>query len=665
MPLLLALLLWLFPWDWLRPTVNRYVSERTGRHFAITRQLDVRLGRVTTVVVDGLEFANPDWARERWLIRAEGAELQVALWPLVRHRQLVLPRLHLRRPELGLELAPDGRRTWSLGRRQQPGRSEPVVGELSADQGRVNYFSPGQRIDLTADVVLAPELGAELPLRFEGRGQWRGERFAARGRTGGVLRLSQNQRGDFPLEIEASAGRTRLSAQGRVTHLAELAGMDLRVHLVGDNLAHLLRLGGIALPESPPYELRGQVRKDGRLWDVAGLQGRLGRTDLAGRLRWDQRPARPVLAGELQSQRLDLADLGPMLGLQPAPRPAAVTRAGGRRPPRQGPILPDKRLDTSRLGRLDLDVAYTARRIQNAPRWPLESVQTRVRLVAGRLQLEPLQLGVAGGRLAGSMVLDARPSPAAIALDLRAQSLQLQRLFPAVETTRSSLGNLHGKLQLQGRGQSVAQVLAGASGEVSLLMGEGRVSNLLLELMGLDGAEIIKFLVRGDENVRLRCAAVAFDVRQGRMDSRVLLLDTVDTIVRGRGRISLAQESLDIYLEPEPKDASIFSLRSPLRITGTLGAPDTGPDKGALAGRAGLAIALGVLNPLLALAATVETGPGEDANCAAVLRQAAAPGGTPEAQGRGAARGAAAPAPAPAAPRPAPPVPAPAPAVRR
>ena len=34
---LLALLVAFFPWDWLREPLNRYVSERTGRHFAITQ----------------------------------------------------------------------------------------------------------------------------------------------------------------------------------------------------------------------------------------------------------------------------------------------------------------------------------------------------------------------------------------------------------------------------------------------------------------------------------------------------------------------------------------------------------------------------------------------------------------------------------------------------
>ena len=80
---LLALLLAFFPWDSLRGPLNRYVSDRTGRHFEITRQLDVKLGRTTRILADGIEFANPDWARDPHLVKAEAAEIHIELLPLL------------------------------------------------------------------------------------------------------------------------------------------------------------------------------------------------------------------------------------------------------------------------------------------------------------------------------------------------------------------------------------------------------------------------------------------------------------------------------------------------------------------------------------------------------------------------------------------------------
>ena len=156
-------------------------------------------------------------------------------------------------------------------------------------------------------------------------------------------------------------------------------------------------------------------------------------------------------------------------------------------------------------------------------------------------------------------------------------------------------------------------------------MVRGEISNILMEYIGLDGGEIIKFFLSGDRNVELRCATAAFEVKQGVMASKVILLDTSDTVINGFGQINLANETLDMVLKPEPKDKSILSLRSPIKIGGTFAAPTAGPDKAALVGRAGLAIALGVINPLLALLATIETGPGKDADCSAALGVAANP----------------------------------------
>jgi uncharacterized protein involved in outer membrane biogenesis len=160
---------------------------------------------------------------------------------------------------------------------------------------------------------------------------------------------------------------------------------------------------------------------------------------------------------------------------------------------------------------------------------------------------------------------------------------------------------------------------------VALVMGRGEISNILLEFIGLDGGEVIKFFIEGDRNVKLLCAAAAFEVKQGLMNSKTILLDTTDTVIHGTGQVNLANETLDITLKPEPKDRSILSLRSPLKIGGTFASPSAGPDKLALGARAGAVIALGLLNPLLALAATIETGPGKDADCRATLALAANP----------------------------------------
>ena len=630
----LVLLLTFFPWDLLRAPINRYVSGELGRRFEITRQLDVSLGRTTTVRLDGVELANPEWAGEPYLLKARSAEFDIKLWPLLLGK-LNLPRVALSEPEIGLQIEPDGRRTWALSRDTSDTSAVPDIGTLLVDKGTLKYKAVGQGADVTAQFAVAAEGAgpdAALPLSYRASGRWKGEAFTADGRTGGVLQLSKNVEGVFPLEVNAVAGKTRLNAKGTITNLSELGALNASFDIQGQNLALLYRITGVVLPSTPPYKLKGQLTHRGTVWAAEKIQGVLGSSDLSGNLSFDTAGAIPMLSGKVQSKVLDFTDLGAVVGVQPraaaAGKAAVAVSDDGPAPapspaPRTGKVLPTAVLDFEKLNAMNADVTYLAADIRHVEALPLDKGSVHIKLNAGVLDLTPVSIGLAGGTVAGSIRIDASVKPAVLATQLDVRAIQFNKLFPTVDLTKNSLGKFSGQLDLKGRGNSAAQMLGSASGNVALLMGKGEISNILMEFLGLDGGEVIKFFLRGDRNVRLQCAAAAFDVKDGLMTSRTIVLDTSDTVINGQGKVNLADETLDLLLSPQPKDVSILSFRSPLRIGGTFASPSAGPDKLALGGRAGLALALGVINPLLALAATIETGPGQDADCAKALNTAA------------------------------------------
>jgi uncharacterized protein involved in outer membrane biogenesis len=662
---LLVLLVVFFPWDLLRGPFNRYVSDRTGRHFEITRHLDVKLGRTTRILADGIEFANPGWARDPHLVKAEGAEVHIELLPLF-ERRIELPLIRLHKPQLGLQVEQDGRRSWALGRDTGDPQNIPNIGALVVDEGSAHFIATHHGVDIQTDFAIEGPASAsttptptptpaaaasnartpaavaedreQLPLTFKARGTWQKEKFTAEGRTGNVLYLSAPLQNPFPVRVDAAAGATTLKARGSIASLATFDGTDVIFNLQGRDLGELYKFIGVVLPATPRYSLRGSLSKQGEVWHARDLNGKLGNTDLSGNLSFDRSQNLPLLTGKVQSKSLDFDDLAPLVGLpEQARSAAAVPEVKGPAPVRVSApapraasgatrkLLPTTPIDAARLRAMNANVSYSAARITHARQLPLDRMSLQVKMKEGVLLLDPMKLGMAGGTVGGSIRIDGNSNPAIAAVNLDARSLELNRLFPGVKLTRGSFGKIHGDIDLKGRGNSVAQMLGASSGNVVLLMGKGEISNLLLEVAGLDGAEILKFLWGGDKNVVLRCAAVGFDVKSGLMSSRALVLDTDDTIIYGEGAISLAQESMDFTLRPYPKDMSILSLRSPLKVSGTFAAPKAGVDKGALAGRAGVALALGTINPLLALAATVETGPGKDADCGTILREASSP----------------------------------------
>ncbi|MDC6684890.1 AsmA family protein, partial [Leclercia adecarboxylata] len=79
----LLILIALWDWNWFKGPVERAVQAKTGREFHINGDLDVGLGRVTTVRGDGLTFANATWAKQPQMATADRAEIDLRVWPLL------------------------------------------------------------------------------------------------------------------------------------------------------------------------------------------------------------------------------------------------------------------------------------------------------------------------------------------------------------------------------------------------------------------------------------------------------------------------------------------------------------------------------------------------------------------------------------------------------
>lgn len=88
------------------------------------------------------------------------------------HGRLELPTLVLRRPQLGLQMEPDGRRTWALGRDTADPGTVPVVGLLEVDAGELHYLAAAQGVDIRTTFAIDPAATNRRPLSFQGRGRY-------------------------------------------------------------------------------------------------------------------------------------------------------------------------------------------------------------------------------------------------------------------------------------------------------------------------------------------------------------------------------------------------------------------------------------------------------------------------------------------------------------
>jgi len=613
--ILVLILLW--DWNWFKGPVERAVQARTGRALQIGN-LDVDLGRTTTVRGDRIRFANASWAKQPQMASADRVEIDVRLWPLLRG-SVQLPEIRLSRPDVLLETAPDKDQPGNWAFLTPGGGQRLQLQRLRISDGRLQFIDALGRsnIDLAVHSGQAKQADAAPPVLVQGKGHWRGAAFSLKGGTESPLELSNSDH-PFRIHLDAHAGATHAIADGSLTNPFQLQVFDLQFQLSGQDLDDLYPLIGIAIPSSPPYQLKGQLQRDHERWRYEKFSGRVGDSDLAGDVEIDVAGERPRLTANLLSRRLDFDDLAGFIGAPPRTggneTANAEQKAQAAQLAAKPTVLPDTPYNLGKLRAMDADVRWKAQRI-NAPRLPLDDMDAHLLLDNGLLRLEPLNFGVAGGDIRSTIRMDARRPQISTTLNASLRRVQLGQLFPDAKLAEQASGGIGGTIHLSGTGNSIAAMLGSSNGDVGLGMGRGHIGNLLMELAGLDVAESLKFLFTGDKQIPLRCAFGDFSVRNGLMQSRALAFDTTDTLVIGEGSISLKQEQLDLLLRPRPKDRSILALRSPLHIGGSFKDPSFRPDFKALGIRGAIALTLASITPPAALLATIETGPGKDADC--------------------------------------------------
>lgn len=615
---LVAIFVPLFDWNWLRGPVERAVSAKTGREFHLGH-LDVDLGRITTVRGERLSLGNASWSKRGAMAELNAAEIDVEFWPLLRGK-LRLPEIRLEQPTLLLEAGNDSHPgNWVFDQSDGNG-SMPRLGRLLVTNGRLQYIDDASRSDVDVAInSLAPPSSDQraAPIGIDGKGRWKGYPFSLKGNTASPLELSQSEH-PFRIDLRGSAGATRTHVRGTLTNPFQFRVFDLQMALSGQDMEDLYPLIGVAMPSTPPYKLDGRLRRDGDVWRYEKFTGTAGDSDLSGTAEIDLRNKRPFLRADLASKRLDFDDLAGFVGAPPKTGTNESANAEQKKQAAQlaasARVLPTTPYDLSKLRAMDAQVRWRAQRI-NAPSWPLDDMDASLTLKDGLLQLDPLNFGVAGGDIRSTIGMDARKAVITTQLKASIRGIRLDRLFPDATLAKQASGAIGGELDLRGRGNSIAAMLGSADGSIGVGMGRGHVGNLIMELAGLDIAESLKYLLTKDRQIPVRCIFGDFGVQDGLMQSRALAFDSTDTIIVGEGNISLKNETLDLLLRPRPKDRSILSLRSPLRIGGTFKDPSFRPDFKALGVRGAIAVALGSIAPPAALLATFEPGPGKDSDC--------------------------------------------------
>lgn len=571
-----------------------HVSERVGRDIII-EDMSIDWSWRPDVEVIGLRLANTDWARSDDLLRADRMAFKIHPWPLLRG-DIVLDYLTLQAPQIDLERNAEGKANWSFGENPVAGAAAesvspedredaPRLGRLEIRDGTLAYRDPERGIDVEGTVATGSgEMDAPEPLSLALKGTLQDQPLAIDFIGGSILELRDGDE-PYPVDLKIVAGRTDFAMKGTFVDPIALEGADVAVDFSGPNLADIFPLFGVPTPPTPPYKLTGHVTRDGKVWHVENMDGRIGDSDIAGTATLDYGPERPMLTADLTSQKLDFDDLGPLVGATPAYGEGETASEEqeriGRRLVDEGKLFPDIPIATRRFRLMDMNVTLKAPNVLSRTELAITSLDATVKLENGRAVVNPFKMGVADGILSGELALNARDELPSADADVTFDDLTLAAFFKDSKYFETMGGTLSGKLYILGTGNSLADIMASANGDGVIEISKGAFSGLLIEAAGVDLVETLILYIGDDAKVPIRCGAGRAVVKDGVARFDRVVVDTTDSVLYARGGVNLLDQTVDLYITADAKDFSLIDLEAPVRVKGPLGDPETSiePDK--------------------------------------------------------------------------------------
>ena len=433
--------------------------------------------------------------------------------------------------------------------------------------------------------------------------------------------------------------------KGSIGDLSTAKGLKLEFSAKGSDMANFKTLGGPDTPFKGAFDISGQfIDPAPKIYKIPSFNATVGDNHQKGWLELDLTAGKPQLKGELSSNKLDLRPIfttekkksvkkaksnEPTVKNDNRSKPKTISKNAG---PQADRVFSAEPFQLEGLQAIDVDLKFRDKQVL-FPALALDDVILDILLKGGNLEIKPFKFTIGGGKANVQFSLRSQEKPTALTANLTVEKLAIGPMIDKLGYQRSIEGNLDADFNLNGSGDSVANLMADLNGGIHIAMANGRAASRYLELLEKYlGSGILRMLNPFQENreyTPVNCFVNRIDITDGLADVRIVL-DTDRTSIFGAGDVNLKTESLNLGIKPTPKKGAMpanisFSfneLSQPFRLGGTLANPSLVIDPGRTAlviGKMAGALALGPIG-IAAFFADVSVGK-KDA-CAVALEQA-------------------------------------------
>ncbi|PPD50690.1 MAG: hypothetical protein CTY13_01140 [Methylobacter sp.] len=523
----------------------------------------LEIGWQPELTLNNISIKNTALPRPENVAEIDQLSLQISIQKLF-DGNIFINDLTISKPKVFLFKNMKGETNWSFSDEKADSNVFvfPVIFEnLHITSGTFHYYDGISDMNFEGGIdSLKGSGGWQLPITIESKGSYQHKTLNLHASAGSYSEL-HTEKQPYPVKLNIAFGQTEIAIRGTVLHPLQVPDPKLNLSIKGPDIAELFPLTGIPLPPSSAYKITGDLSRHDSTWHFDNFNGEIGHSDLQGTVLVNPTLEPLYFNMDLFAKTLDLADLSGFIGVETKQSKQSVTEDNS--------LIPDHHFDLKQLRAANGKARLRATNFINKE-IPLTNFDGQLSINNGVLKFEPVTFGIDDGRVNLWMTAYGSQNPPDVDIQINVIDLPLSKLIRKVKDIQKTLGKINGKLKIKGAGNSLKEILSSANGEAYLVQVDGKISALIVELIGLDIFHALGYYIMGDTQIPILCAVVDVDIKEGIARSKTLMLNTKESVVYGNGYLSLQDETFEVAMTPYPRDFSPLTLRSTLNLSGTI-----------------------------------------------------------------------------------------------
>ncbi len=366
--------------------------------------------------------------------------------------------------------------------------------------------------------------------------------------------------------------------------------IELALDARGTRLDSLNKLVRASLPPWGPWSAAGRFHMSPRGYEVRNLQLKVGESKLDGNGRLDTEGGRPridiaLTAPIIQLDDFKLGDWSPV-EKKPDDKSAAPSADDVRSKAATASDQAQKLLSPEMLRRQDARLKVEVKQVLSG-KDQLGSGRLEAKLENGRADIGPFEVNVPGG--GARLRLGYEPTEQDVKVDLH---IDVQKFDYGVLARRiKPESDLHGsfslKMDVDSRARYLSEILRHGSGRIEFAVWPQNMQSGIFDLWAVNVLVALVPAVDPGKGSKVNCAVGRFDLSDGKLVDRTIIMDTSRMRVIGTGKADFLAENFNLHMRPQAKTAQFLSLATPIEVSGPFNNFKVGVSAGDIIGTVG------------------------------------------------------------------------------